>query len=183
VAFRGAATATGGQWTQPNVEQLTQAFGGVLPPLLLDAPTATTLAAASCSAGIAGVALDPAAADPTTTSALAALGRGTTVCPGISTLPTLSTVEFPAAVTSGTPVTFRLASVRDCLYVATLVGADGRPVVARRGSLKGGAAAATIALPKTQLGQASYTVDVRVVSTVNPGSVVEVASPSLARAG
>jgi hypothetical protein len=66
--------------------------------------------------------------------------------------------------------------------VAPLVGADGRPVVARRGALKGGAAPATVALPKTQLGQATYTVDLRVVSTVNPGAVVELATPALPRA-
>jgi Zn-dependent metalloprotease len=47
----------------------------------------------------------------------------------------------------------------------------------------GGAAPATVALPKTQLGQPSYTLDPRVVSTVNPGAVVELASPPLARAG
>ena len=84
-------------------------------------------------------------------------------------------------MTSGTPVTLQLTCARDCLYVATLVGSDGRAVVATRGSLTGGAAATTISLPKTQLGQASYTLDVRVVSTVNPGRVLQLASPPLAR--
>jgi hypothetical protein len=54
--------------------------------------------------------------------------------------------------------------------------------VATRGSLTGGAAAKTVALPKTQLGQSSYTIDVRVVSTVNPGRLLQLASPPLARA-
>jgi hypothetical protein len=36
-------------------------------------------------------------------------------------------------------------------------------------------------LPKTQLGQASYTIDLRVVSTVNPGRMLQLASPPLAR--
>jgi hypothetical protein len=182
VAFRAAAATTGGQWSQPNLDQITQAFGGVLPPLLLDAPTAAGVSSAACSPGITGVTLDPAVTDPATTSALAALERGATVCPGVGVAPSLSTSELPTAVTSGVPVALRLACVRDCLYVATLVGADGRPVVARRGALKGGAAPATVALPKTQLGQATYTVDLRVVSTVNPGAVVELATPALPRA-
>jgi hypothetical protein len=75
----------------------------------------------------------------------------------------------------------QLSCVRDCLYVATLVGSDGRAVVATRGSLTGGAAAKTVALPKTQLGQASYTIDVRIVGAVNPGRVLQLASPPLAR--
>jgi hypothetical protein len=183
VTFRAATATTGGQWTQPNVDQLTQAFGGVLPQLLLDAPTAAGIGAATCAVGVAGVALDPTTADAATGSALAALARGNTVCPGVTTAPTLSTIAFPTVVTSGAPAALQLACVRDCLYVATLVGADGRPVVARRGALKGGAAPATVALPKTQLGQPSYTLDLRVVSTVNPGAVVELASPPLARAG
>ena len=103
------------------------------------------------------------------------------MCPGVAATPT-PTVEYPAGVTSGTPVTMQLACARDCLYVATLVGGDGRAVVATRGSLNGGAAPATVALPKTQLGQASYTIDVRIVSRVNPGRVLQLASPPLARA-
>ncbi|HET7130365.1 MAG TPA: D-glucuronyl C5-epimerase family protein [Gaiellaceae bacterium] len=183
VALRAAPATTGGQWTQPNIDQLTQAFGGVPPPLVLDSPTAAAVSAAACSPGIAGIALDPATRDAATATALASLARGITVCPGFAVAPTLPTVEFPTTVTSGTSAALQLACVRDCLYVATLVGADGRPVVARRGSLKGGTAPAAVALPKTQLGQPSYTLDLRVVSTVNPGSIVELASPPLTRAG
>jgi hypothetical protein len=95
----------------------------------------------------------------------------------------VSTSVFPESVTSGTPVSFGIGCVRDCLYVTTLVGADGRAVVAKRGALKGGAAPTTIALPKTQLGQASYTLDVRLVSRVNAGPVLELASPPLPRSG
>jgi hypothetical protein len=79
-------------------------------------------------------------------------------------------------------VTMQLACARDCLYVATLVGADGRAVVATRGALDGGAPPTTVTLPKTQLGQPSYTLDLRIVSRVNPGRVLELASPPLARA-
>jgi hypothetical protein len=65
--------------------------------------------------------------------------------------------------------------------VATLTGADRRPVVARRGDLRGGAAPATIALPKTTLGQATYTLDVRIVSRVNPGAATVLTSPPVPR--
>ena len=174
--------STAGAWTQPNITALTNAFAGTLPSLLLDSPSAATISAAACGSSITGIARDPAATDAATTSALTAATRGTIDCPGVATTPTPTTVEYPDAVTSGVPVTMQLACARDCLYVATLVGADGRAVVAKRGSLTGGAAATTIALPKTQLGQASYTIDVRILSRVNPGRVLQLASPALARA-
>jgi hypothetical protein len=110
-----------------------------------------------------------------------ALVRVTNVCPGLAATATPTTTEYPAGVTSGTPVTMQLGCARDCLYVATLVGDDGRAVVATRGSLTGGAAPTTVALPKTQLGQSSYTIDVRIVSRVNPGRVLQLASPPLPR--
>jgi hypothetical protein len=180
LAFRAAPAAATGAWLQPNITLLTNAFAGTLPPLLLDSPAATTVTAATCAASVTGVALDPTAPDASTTTAVAAFARGTLVCPGLAATPT-PTAEFPTAVTSGTPATVQLSCVRDCLYVATLVGSDGRAVVATRGSLTGGAAATAVALPKTQLGQASYTIDVRVVGTVNPGRVLQLASPPLAR--
>ena len=180
VAFRAAPAAATGAWTQPNITLLTNAFAGTLPPLLLDSPSAATVTAATCGGTVAGVALDPTASDTAIQTAVAAFARGTVVCPGLAATPT-PTVGYPATVTSGAPATIQLACVRDCLYVATLVGADGRAVVATRGSLTGGATAKTVALPKTQLGQSSYTIDVRVVSTVNPGRVLQLASPPLPR--
>ncbi|MGZ4413026.1 MAG: D-glucuronyl C5-epimerase family protein [Gaiellaceae bacterium] len=183
VTFRAASTTVGGLWTQPSITPLAQAFAGALPPLLLDTPTAAAVTTATCSSGIAGVALDLAATDPATTAAVASAARGTIVCPGLATSPTPSTVEFPGTVTSGAPVALRLGCVRDCLYVATLVAVDGRPVVAKRGSLAGGAAPALVVLPRTQLGQASYMLDVRVTSRVNPGAALELVSPPLQRAG
>ena len=180
LAFRAAPTTATGAWTQPNITLLTNAFAGTLPQLLLDTPSAAAVTAAACGSTVAGVALDPTVPDAATTTAVAAASRGTIVCPGLATTPT-PTVEYPAVVTSGTPATLQLACAHDCLYVATLVGGDGRAVVATRGSLTGGAAAKTISLPKTQLGQASYTIDVRVVSTVNPGRVLQLASPPLTR--
>ena len=183
VSFRAAVSGATGAWAQPNIALLTSAFGGTLPPLLLDLPTAETVTAAACSSSIAGVTLDPAVVDPATTAAVTSIAHGTIVCPGMATTPTPSTVEYPPDVSSGTPVSFTLGCVRDCLFVATLVAADGRPVVAKRGALTGGAAPATIALPKTSLGQASYTLDVRLVSRVNPGAALALASPPLARSG
>jgi hypothetical protein len=148
---------------------------------VLDSPSAAAITAATCGSTFSGLALDPAAPDAAAQqAAVAALTRGTVVCPGRATTPTPSVV-YPPTVTSGAPATLQLSCARDCLYVATLVGSDGRAVVASRGSLTGGAAATTVLLPKTQLGQASYTIDVRIISTVNPGRVLRLASPPLAR--
>jgi D-glucuronyl C5-epimerase C-terminus len=233
VAFRPAAAATGGQWTEPNLQQLTTTFGGTLPPLLLDGvasaaavpaeqaadyPDGTPLAGvasaaqasayaaavtgAACAPSIAGVVFDrlvdsstvptaptgllyPTGATKPSAAAVAAAAapaqRGTIVCPGLVVPAAASSVTFPESVTSGEPVAFQLGCVRDCLYVATLVGADRRPVVARRGMLTGGAAPATVTLPRTSLGQASYTVDVRLANRVNPGPAVDLASPPIPR--
>jgi hypothetical protein len=182
VTFRAAATTAGGLWTQPNAAVLAQAFAGVLPQLLLDSPQAAAVTASACSPTVAGVALDPAT-DPATTAALVSVARGTVVCPGLSSSPSFTTLQFPASVTSGTAVSFQLGCVRDCLFIATLVGADGRPIVAFRGALTGGAAPTAVVLPRTQLGQSAYTIDVRAISRVNPGALVEAASPPLPRVG
>jgi D-glucuronyl C5-epimerase-like protein len=181
VAFRAAASTDGGAWIQPNATILAQAFGGALPPLLLDQPQAATVTASACTTSIAGIAVDPTAPDPAPTEAAKAVARGIVVCPGVASSASFSTLEFPTAVTSGAAVTLQMGCVRDCLYVVTLIGADGRAIVARRDALTGGAPPATISLPRTQLGQPTYTIDVRIVSRVNPGSVVEEASASLPR--
>ena len=209
VAFRPAAVTSTTTWTTPNLSLLTKAFG-TLPPLLIDGVTSPTsdpiaytaaITANECSPNIAGVVFDhltdntetattsglydatgtakPAAAGVAT--AAAAAQRGTTVCPGLAVPAAASSVTYPSSVSTGVPVTLQLGCVRDCLYVATLVGANGAPVVATRGRLNGGAAAATISLPKTTLGQPAYTLDVRVVNRVNPGSAVTLASPQLPR--
>jgi hypothetical protein len=67
----------------------------------------------------------------------------------------------------------------DCLYLVTLEGTDGRPVVARRGALRGGAAPATIALPAAKLAAGPYRVGVRLVASVNPGKLNALESPPL----
>jgi hypothetical protein len=152
-------------------------------PVLLDGatPTADAVAAAACTPNVTGVVFDTLVSTPSVLTALDAAKRGADVCPGITTPATASTVVYPDSVSSGIPVTVQLGCVRDCLYVATLLGADRRPVVATRGDLRGGAAPATITLPKTTLGQASYTLDVRIVSRVNPGPATVLTSPPLLR--
>lgn len=172
--FRPAASADDGGWTQPNYTLLTQAFGGVLPPLLLADPSDADATAAACTPAIAGVVLD-GPLDVALDSAV----RGTVVCPGLAPPAATTALTFPASVASGTPVSFQLGCVRDCLYVATLVGADGRPIVAKRGALRGSSAPATVALPRTTLAQSSYTLDVRIVNAVNPGPAVDLVSDPL----
>jgi len=149
---------------------------GTAPPLLLADPTDAAVAASACAPSVAGVVLD----GPFDV-AVAAVLRGTTVCPGLDAPAATTALAFPTSVVSGTPVSFQLGCVRDCLYVATLVGADGRPVVAKRGALVGSAAPATVTLPRTTLGQAAYTLDVRIVNEVNPGPAVDLVSEPLSR--
>jgi hypothetical protein len=81
---------------------------------------------------------------------------------------------FPT--TPAGPVT--LACSRDCLYLATLDRDDGRPVVALRGALRGGAQA-VLTLPRTKLAPGAYRFDVRLVAQVNPGPVTQLTSPPL----
>ncbi|HZP71893.1 MAG TPA: D-glucuronyl C5-epimerase family protein [Gaiellaceae bacterium] len=163
---------------------------------------ASDIATSSCSPTIVGVVFDrlvdsattptsptglyypdgtPKPAAAAVATAATAAQRGTTVCPGLATPAAPTTLTFPTSVSSGTAVTLQLGCARDCLYVATLVGADGRPVVARRGSLRGGAVPATVTLPQTSLGQSSYTLDVRLASRVNPGPLVTETSPPIPR--
>jgi hypothetical protein len=175
VWFRAAASTDNQSWTAPNWSLLTQAFGGTLPPLLLDAPTDTAVTAAACDSRIAGVTLS---APPD--AAVGDAVRGAVVCPGLTPEVATTAVTYPSSLTSGVPATLQLGCVHDCLYVVTLVGADRRAIVATRGSLVGGAAPATVTLPKTTLGQPSYTLDVRLVNRVNPGESLVLTSPPLA---
>jgi hypothetical protein len=148
-------------------------------PVLLDQPLAAAVNDSACNPQVGGFTLDTTAVDSTTAAAIDAARRGIRVCPGLAAAAAAAAV-FPLQVVSRQSVSFQLSCVRDCLYLATLLAADGRPVVARRGSLRGGAAA-TVTLPPTTLGQATYTVDVRVVSRVNPGVLAELVSDPLPR--
>ena len=210
VAFRPAPAAGTGLWTTPKTAALASALGGTLPPIELDGIASTSPAAyasaistAACSPQISGVVLDRLAdsVDPevaatglvdargadksgvaTVTRAADLAERGALVCPGLASPATASSITYPTSVAASIAVTLQLACVRDCLYVATLRAPDGTPVVAARGSLRGGDAPHTVALPKTTLGRSSYTLDVQLVNQVNPGLVTKLTSPPLPRA-
>jgi hypothetical protein len=183
------------------------AYGGGLPATAGAVSAATqsssyaaAIAAAACSPSIAGVIVDriqdsatapvaptglfyaggAAKASAAAVSAAAAPAqRGTTVCPGLATVAGASALTFPPSLSQSAAASFRLACTRDCLYLATLDGPDGKPVAARRGALTGGSAAATVTLPKVKLGAGVYTIDVRLSSQVNPGKVLELTSGPL----
>ncbi len=162
---------------------------------------AAAIAQAACSPSVAGVIVDriqdsataPVAptglfyaggAAKTSAAAVSAAAapaqRGTTICPGLATSAGASTMTFPPSLPPSAAASFQLACTRDCLYLATLDGPDGKPVAARRGALAGGAAPATLTLPKVKLGAGAYTIDVRLSSQVNPGAVTELTSGPLA---
>ncbi len=183
------------------------AYGGGPPPATGAVPAATqgsayagSIRAAACSPTVVGVILDrvqdsastpvapsgvfyasgnakPSAAAVTT--AAVAAQRGVMVCPGLSTAVGASTFTYPATLAAATPASFQLACPRDCLYLATLDGPDGKPVAAARGALVGGAAPSTVELPKAKLGAGPYTIDVRLSPQVNPGTVTQLTSSPL----
>ena len=80
---------------------------------------------------------------------------------------------------SNTATDLQLGCALDCLYLVTLNNGAGRPVVAARGSLAGGAAPSTVTLPPAKLAAGSYRVDVRLVNQVNPAPVVRALSEPL----
>jgi hypothetical protein len=145
---------------------------------------------ASCAPNVSAVLLgrlvDAAAPGPTTgvydvngtpkpsaaavKGAIQAVARGAVVCPGRQSRVT-PTLTFPEQLSPSAPVSVVLGCDRDCLYLVALDRADGRPLVARRGSLTGGDPAKTITLPKRTLLPGAYRVDVRVVSRVGPGVI------------
>jgi len=108
--------------------------------------------------------------------AIRTVARGAVVCPGLAARVTPTTLTFPRLLSGSSAAPVTLGCSRDCLYLVTLDRADGRPVVARRGVLDGGAAAATITLPKRRLSPGRYRLDVRLVSRVDPGTVKRVRS-------
>ncbi len=182
VAFRPAPTPGKGLWTFANLPQLSTALAGVYgvaPPVLVNglaAPISQSITSAACTPGLAGVVLDHLAdaSPPATAGAIVASQRGATVCPGLATQVSATTLEYPATVSS--PASVQLACDRDCLYLVTLDDPAGRPVVARRGALRGGVAPAQITLPKTKLGSGPYTFAVQLVAQVNPGAITKLES-------
>ena len=95
---------------------------------------------------------------------------GLTVCPGLASPAVASTMTFPTQLASSAPTQVQVGCVRNCLYLVTLDDAAGRPVVATRGVLQGGAVPVTVTLPQARIAPGTYRVDVRLASEVNPGS-------------
>jgi predicted ATP-grasp superfamily ATP-dependent carboligase len=195
--------------TGPLVTSLQSAFGNPPPVIVdgVAAPTSSTqgaqyvaaINAAACSTNVQAVILDRLAdsADGTQTTGVYTAGgtakpsaalvkaaagpaqRGTIVCPGLAVDAAASSITYPTALDPSSAASVTFGCARDCLYLVSLVDASGKPVVARRGSMKGGAAAMVVGLPKTPLTSSSYTIDVRLVNTVNPGQVTQLTSPAL----
>jgi hypothetical protein len=179
VAFHPVPQPAAGQWAEANLPQLTavlkSAFGGV-PPVLLDgvvAPTPATITGYACSGGVAGIVLDRLSDVSAISAAATDAQRGNSVCPGVAQQVTATTLQFPSAANGAV----QLACQRDCLYLVTLDDARGRPVVAARGALTGGAGPTAITLPSAKLASGGYRFDVRLVSRTNPGSVSRTVSP------
>ena len=174
-----------------------QPTDGAVSPAEQGKAYASAINAAACSTAIAGVILDRFADSPiepapptgiyfassvpkASASVVAAAAppaqRGIVVCPGLASQAAASTLTFPDELDSSSQPAVALACARDCLYLVTLNDARGRPVAARRGSLRGGGRALTLELPKTKLGGAHYRFDVRLVDRVNPGPVTRLTS-------
>ena len=153
---------------------------------------AEAITAAACSMNVAGVivdrlldsALTPApptglvyaggGAKPSASLVAAAAApaqRGTVVCPGLASPAAASTLEFPTELDATQPASVVLACARDCLYLIMLEDARGRPLVARRGALRGARPGPLkLELPKLD-DRARYRLDVRLVDRINPGAV------------
>jgi hypothetical protein len=172
---------------------------GGLPEAAQASAYSTTISAAACDPTITGVILDrlvdahspvpatglyyPDGTPKPSAAAVAAVAgttqRGQLVCPGLQTPASPAALTFPSTLASGSAAAVRLACARDCLYLVTLEGADGAPVVARRGALNGGAAVRTIGVPKATLAPGDYSIAVRLVTQVNPGAVTLLTSGPL----
>ena len=153
---------------------------------------AAAIAGASCSVGVTGLVFDrlvddAAAAEPPTglyyasgdakpsaqavAKEIADVARGAVVCPGLAARVMPTALTFPSQLGSTSAATVTLGCDRDCLYLVSLLGADGRPAVAVRGALQGGQPAEAIALPRAKLTPGRYRLDVRIVSRVDPSVV------------
>ena len=184
VAFHPAPAPGNGLWTTTDVTKLITALtasAGTAPPVLLDgppAPTAALISSLGCGNQVAGILLDQLSqATAPLLAAAASARRGALVCPGVATQVQATGVTYPTAATA--PLSVQFGCDVDCLYLLTLDGPNGRPVVARRGALHGGGAPATIALPSAKLGAGPYRVGIHLVASVNPGPMTALESPPL----
>ena len=120
-------------------------------------------------------------AEPVRMSALAA-GRGALrVCPGLGARVAAGTLVYPLQLSASYAPQVVLACTRDCLYLVTLErSSDGKPVLARRGSLVANTTTAVV-LPQGAALSAggSYRLRVRLVAQTNPGPIQQYSSPSL----
>lgn len=82
-----------------------------------------------------------------------------------------SALAFPKRLVRSTPAAVVLACTRDCLYLTTLDDKFGRPVVSRRGALRGGGRPLTLELPPANLRREKYRLEVRIVNRADPGAV------------
>jgi D-glucuronyl C5-epimerase C-terminus len=183
VDFRPASTPGPRLWTYAALPQLADAFPDA--QFVLDgvpAPFTDLIKASSCTTTVTGVLLDRLtdATRPSVLSTIQTAQRGGFVCPGFTAEAAPFDVQFPAAL-APQPITVGLNCNRDCVYLVTLDRADGRPVVAKRGSLDAGLAGRVtrITLPKAKLPPGTYKVDVRLVSRVNPGAVTRYLGPPM----
>ena len=114
-------------------------------------------------------------------SALSA-ARGTLrVCPGLGARVAASTLAYSLQLSTSYPPQVVLACTRDCLYLVTLERAsDGKPVLARRGSLTA-SAPTVVKLPRGAVLSAgdSYRLRVRLLASTNPGPIQQYTSPLL----
>jgi D-glucuronyl C5-epimerase C-terminus len=191
VSFLPAPVPAAGAWAVGDLGTLESTLAkelGAAPPVLLGvAPGAqpsaypAAIESASCLPGVSSVLLDrlPDDAAQAVRQAIRTVARGAAVCPGLAAPVTPSTLTFPTQLSGTSAAQVVLGCSRDCLYLVTLDRADGRPLVARRGALDGGAAAQTITLPKRTLPSGSYRLDVRLVSRVDPGVVKRMRSAFL----
>ncbi|HEY7538327.1 MAG TPA: hypothetical protein VH721_10080, partial [Gaiellaceae bacterium] len=95
-------------------------------------------------------------------------------------VPAAGELVFPAALRRSSAPSVRVGCILDCLYLVTLDRADGKPMLARRGALEGGAKTTAVRLPKLPLPAGSYTLSVRIVAQANPGPIELTTSPPLA---
>jgi hypothetical protein len=193
----------------PLTTTLTSAFGQA-PPVIVDGLATTTsggqstqyvaaINAAACAPNVQSVILDrlvDTSAQPLTglynadgtakqsaSIVAAAAGRaqrGIVVCPGLATAAGASVMTFPDTLAASAAASVTFGCLRDCLYLVSLDNAAGKPVVARRGSMKGGAAPLIVGLPKTKAPlTGTYRLDVRIVNQFNPGPVDQLLSDPL----
>jgi D-glucuronyl C5-epimerase C-terminus len=185
VAFHPAAAPGASLWTAANVPQLLSALGQAIPVLVdgVAAPgAASTITSLACNPNVSGVVVDGLAGvnGAAVKAAAGPAQRGLVVCPGLAIPAAATALTFPEQLDPAAPASVTFGCARDCLYLVTLERADNKPVVARRGSLRGGMPPVAVWLPQAKLKPEAYRIDVRLVNQVNPGPVTQQTSPPLA---